>query len=276
MRPEIRVLPPGTAKKNENRRYDYRHGIEYATSVPRGYQPREGGPALLFATDARMNILVNLALASSPVRPAWLWKHMGRRSHLALYPLIENGLVASWKVKGATYIALDPCHPAAREVGEMLLVIARMYGFTRMSFDPDSVKTVTPMRASRRRDVRYTFGDQIRTMSLLIVHVLDGTTAVAIDRCVPYLEASTVRSTLAMYQAFGLLQSRRIVEGKKRGFMFSFNEKHPLTAYVRAVLDALDRAMPLWRSAAVRQRTAPVPRKIDGREGRRKNGRWKW
>lgn len=277
MLPEIRTVPAGTAKTSNKGRYDYRMGVEYATSVPRAYQPRKGGPPLLFATDVRMTILVHLALAPSPVRPAWLWRHIGRRSHLALYPLIERGLITSWKVNGATFIALDPCHPAAYELGVLLLVVGRLYGFEAMQYDGGAgIRSTTPTRSSRRRDVRYTFGDRTRTMTLLLVYILGEAISTDIERCVPRLERGMVRDTLNMYCAFGLLKKRRVVRSKRRAHGFSFDDAHPLVPYIKDVLKALDERMPQWRAVAERQRTSQPPLRFDRQDGRRKIGRWKW
>ncbi len=55
-------------RSSVGRQYDYRNDGVHAVAKPRAYQPRVGGPPLLFATDIRMTILVTLALARRPLR----------------------------------------------------------------------------------------------------------------------------------------------------------------------------------------------------------------
>jgi hypothetical protein len=258
-------------------RYDYRKGVTCANGVPRAYQPRKGGPPLLFATDIRMTILVHLALAPGTVRIGWLWKHLGKKAPTALYPLVERGLVMKWKWGGKTFVALDPCHPAATPLRAMLIAIGKKYRFRPMPIDVDAREGGdVPSRPSRLRDVRDTFGDKNRTMPLLLVHVLGEAMSTDIARVVPYLEKTTTLDVLYMYRAFKLLKSRHKVIRKRHGEMFAFNEDHWLVPYVRAVLAALDKAMPQWRASAERKKGAPIPKKDDRRDGRRKSGRWKW
>lgn len=57
-------------------RFDYRAGI-ISSDKPHGSQPRVDGPPLLFTTDARMTLLVTLALTGRPVRPGSLWRVLG-------------------------------------------------------------------------------------------------------------------------------------------------------------------------------------------------------
>jgi hypothetical protein len=55
-------------RRGKEHRYDYRHAAVQGVPNPRAYQPRVGGPLLLFATDIRMTILVTLALAGGSMR----------------------------------------------------------------------------------------------------------------------------------------------------------------------------------------------------------------
>lgn len=269
-----RVVSPKPAYRRKGQ-YDYRRGVSYAITPARGYQPRKDGPPLLFATDIRMTLLVNLALASSAVRPCWLWSHIGRKCHTALCDLIARGLVFKWGSRKRTVVALDPCHPAARELRELLVAVGNEYGFRPIPEDVEArIAGEAPTRPSRRRDVRDTFGDKHRTMILLLVHVLGETIATDIERCLGYVHGKTVYGILYMYRAFGLLKSRYAVVRKKRVIAFSFNDDHPLSAHVRAVLGALDGLMPQWRRAAERQRVSPIPRQWDRRR-RRRAGKWK-
>jgi hypothetical protein len=263
--------------RNRIHRYDYRAGITCAVGVPRAYQPRKGGPPLLFATDIRMTILVHLALAPGTVRIGWLWKHLGKKAPTALYPLVERRLVAKWRWAPKTFVALDPSHPAATPLRAMLIAIGKKYRFKPMPVDFDAREGGdVPVRRSRRGDVRDTFGDKNRTMPLLLLHVLGKAMSTDIVRVVPYLEEKTTRDVLYMYRAFKLLRSQREVVRKRRGEAFSFNDTHWLVPYVRAVLAALDETMPQWRASAERKKDAPIPRKHDRRDGRRKPGRRKW
>jgi hypothetical protein len=87
-----------------------------------------GGPPLLFATDIRMTILVTLALADGPIRQKNLWKHIGKSSKTALYPLVKYGIVAMWgNSRSCQCVALDPCHPAADALRSLLLAIAKNF-----------------------------------------------------------------------------------------------------------------------------------------------------
>jgi hypothetical protein len=67
-----------------------------------------------------------------------------------------------------------------------------------------------------------------------------------------------------------------VVRGKRRAYVFQFNESNVLVPFIRAVLAALDTAMPMWRIREQRQRTQPVPKRKDSRRPRRKPGSWKW
>ena len=264
-------------RNDRSRRYDYRRGVSYADDVPRAYQPRKGGPPLLFATDIRMTILVHLALAPGTVRIGLLWKHMGKRASTALYPLVERGLVMKWTWGPKTFVALDPCHPAAEPLRAMLVAIGKKYRFRPIPIDVDAREGGdVPQRRARHRDVRDTFGDKNRTMPLLLVHILGEAMSTDIGRSVPYVGSKKVLETLYMYCAFKLLTSRHVVIGKRHGEVFCFNDDHWPVPYVRAVLVALDQSMPQWRASAERKKGAPIPRRHDRREGRRKPGRWKW
>ena len=272
-----REVPASTKRTASDHKTDYRKGIRYARRVPVSYQPRKGGPPLLFATDVRMTILVHLALAPGPVRPSWLWRHLKKGSPTTLKDLVARGLVSRWRLGPKAFIALDPCHPAARSLCELLRFVGHTYKFRPIAVDVDAREGGdAPVRPSRRRDVRNTFGDRQRTMPLLLLHVLNEAAAIDIARCVPYLDASTIRHVLYMYRAFGVLQSRYAVHHKRRTIAFSFNEENPLVPYVRSVLAMLDKEMPQWRFAAVRQRIAPLPPSWKRHHEQRKRKRWKW
>lgn len=266
-------------RSSVGRQYDYRNDGVRAVAKPRAYQPRVGGPPLLFATDVRMTILVTLALARGPLRQKNLWKHLGKLAKTALYPLVERGLVAMWRLGPSNvYVALDPCHPAAQPLRRFLLRVAELYpGFVTPTYGVDDRDGGDPpLRPRRRRDVRYTFGDPIRTMVLLLVHLRGELVGVDAERIVPYLERCSVRDVLWMYRAFGLLESRYVVQNRRHANGFRFDERHPLVPYVQEVLAALDHAMPQWRVRERRQRTEAIPKRSDPRRGRRKSGQWKW
>jgi hypothetical protein len=120
-----------------------------------------------------MTILVHLALTPGTVRIGWLWKHIGKKAPTALYPLVERGLITKWTWGAKTFVALDPCHPAAVPLRAMLVAIGNKYKFRPMPIDVDAHEGGdVPHRGARRRDVRDTFGDKNRTMPLLLVHIL--------------------------------------------------------------------------------------------------------
>jgi hypothetical protein len=276
----LRTVSASNSTRNPNEhRYDYKHLGVQAVERPRAYQPRVDGPPLLFATDIRMTILVALALADGPLRQANLWKHIGKSAKTALYPLVKHGLVAMWSLnRGRKYVALDPCHPAAVPLRQLLLAVADHYpGFSKPKFSVDNRDAGdAPTRPSRRRDVRLTFGDPRRTMPLLLVHIREQMVGVDVPRIVPYVNQSTARDVFWMYRAFGILKMEYVVAKKRRGYAFTFDDACPLVPYIRAVLTALDKAMPQWRIRAERQASEPIPKRQDDHRSRRKPGRWKW
>ena len=255
--------------------YDYRAGRPKGGDVPRGYQVRTEGPPLLFMTDLRMTILVTLALADGVLRVENLWRHLGKKNVGCLRDLHESGLVCKWKLgRGQAYAALDPAHPAAAEVRELLLCVAQAYpGFSKPSFHADDrVGGSVPVRRGRRRDVRYTFGEPTRTWTLLMVYLVGEVGALRMSQMVPRLTKRQAQKNLWMYRAFGVLAVRRV----RRGLGFRFVETDPLADRVVRVLSALDRAMPQWRIVAELRGNDPRPLPRDSRATRRKSGRWKW
>jgi hypothetical protein len=230
---------------------------------------------LLFATDARMTVLVHLALVTGTVRVGWLWQHLRAKPWTALEDMVERGLIYKWRIGRDAFVALDPCHPAARELREMLTAIGNLYGFKPMPQDVVGIDAGAPSaRPSRPRDVRETFGNIHRTMVLLLVHILGEVAARDIERCLTYEHGRTVSGILYMFKAFGLLKARSGVLHKRHAVAFSFNEEHPLTPHVRAVLGALEETMPYWRVVAKRQKTGLIPRSWD-RHNRRKPDKWR-
>jgi hypothetical protein len=258
--------------------YDYRFGVECATDTPRAYQPRAGGPPLLFATDIRMTILVTLALAGRPLRHKSLWHHLGKSAKTSLYGLVDRGIVTMWDIgPSKKFVALDPCHPAAEPLRRLLLKVAEVYpGFTPPPFQPeDRDGGEAPVRTRRLRDVRQTFGDPQRTLPLLLLYILGEAIGTDVGRIAGrHVEGKTARSVLYMYRAFGLLEATYKVQSKRRSFAFRFVETHPLVPAIKDVLRALDAAMPVWRIVAEQQRGRPVPRRGDHRDRRRRAERW--
>lgn len=265
-------------KKRNSSRYDYRYGIEPAKGVPRACQPRAGGPPLLFATDVRMTVLVTLAQAGGPLRVKNLWRHIKRKNVGCIHGLVERGLVVRWYLSPSeVYVALDPAHPAAEELRTLLLRIAQLYNFPPLIQSPeDAAGGEPPHRKSRRRDVRWTFGEPIGTLTLLLLYFIGEANGATLSRCTPLLEVTSTRGILYKFRAFGILESRRLVEGKSRGIAFRFNAKCPFYVELARVVDALDRAMPHYRIVADRQMLSALPKKRDVREGRRSVNRWKW
>jgi hypothetical protein len=273
MMPQENRPPVGPMNK-----IDYRLGVP-GVENPRSFQPRAGGPPLLFGTDIRMTILVNLALAAGPIRQSNLWRHMGKKAKTALYPLVKSGLVVMWQLdSNKKFVALDPCHPAAEQLRLLLLAVAENYpGFTEPPYGVDNRDAGgAPRRPRRLRDVRYTFGDPRRTMSLLLIHLREGFVPVDARRVVPYLVPQVVRQMYWMFEAFGILERHYLVIHKRRGHAYMFDEENPLVPHVRAVLMALDEAMPQWRVRADRQEIEILRRGDDRHFGRRKPNRWKW
>lgn len=259
--------------------YDYRtNGVEYAISKPVAYQPRLGGPPLLFVSDVRATLLVTLALHGGSIRLQRLWEHLGARPRGALIDLVDTGLVTMWRLsRGKVFAALDPAHPAAPSIRRLLVRIGQLYGFQVPKYHADNeLAGLPPLRRSRRRDVRTTFGYRHRTIPLLLLHIFGEANAAEVARCVPGLEAGTVRSTFWMFGAFGILKYDRRVKGKSRGFAFQFDERNVFHHELSAVLAELDAAMPQWRIVAQRQSDSVAKTVHELRRGRRKPGRWKW
>lgn len=256
-----------------NGRLDYRAGI-YAVEKPMGPQPRLGGPPLLFTTDARMTLLVTLALSGRPVRPVSLWRTLGRKQKETLALLVRSGVVAAWSLSvSKRFVALDPAHPAAAELRALLFEVARVYpGYRAVPYDPaDGDGGDVPVRPRRRRDVRYTFGEPMSTLSLLIAHILGETTARRVTQAVPYFNTQTVRFVFQKWEAFGICKRRLRAGGWPRyEYLLSLDFDHPLGPYLDNVLAALDRAMPQWRLIAESQaKTVPPPP-----QKRKKRYRW--
>ncbi len=198
------------------------------------------------------------------VRVGWLWQHLGAKPFTALADMVARGIIYKWRVGRDAFVALDPCHPAARELREMLIAIGTLYEFKPMPQDIEAIDAGAPSaRPSRPRDVL-----------LLLVHVLGEVAARDIERCLAYEHGRTVSGVLHMFKAFGLLKARNGVLHKRRAIAFSFNEEHPLTPHVQAVLGALEKTMPHWRTVAERQRTALIPRNWD-RHNQRKPDKWR-
>ncbi len=253
-------------------RYDWRLGVEPAKGRPRAYQPRSGGPPLLFATDVRMTILVTLALAKVPLRCTELWRHIGRKNFGCVRGLTKRGLIARWRSARATYVALEPAHPAHDSLARLLVKIAALYRFTAptaqaMLFGVPQV----PARTSIP-DIRYTFGDKTRTLPLLMVYIRQQANVDQIARCIPRSDTCTVRHALLMFKAFGVLKSERV----SRGLAYWLNPYHALSEEIRAVLRDLDVAMPQWRVVAEHDVASPRSRSRENRAGRRKPKRWRW
>ncbi len=254
-------------------RYDWRQGIEPAIRVPRSFQPRKDGPPLLFATDARMTILVTLALAKRPMRCADLWHHIGRKNVGCLRELAKRGLVAKWRVGyREVYAALEPSHPTAQSLRRLLLRVAKVYGFKGVVEQTMLFPERFPPARRKTFDVRLTLGDRTRTLPLLMVFIRQEANTDQVARCIPRIDVNTVRHALLMFKAFGLLRSTRV----SRGIAYSFDPSHPLTIELCGVLAELDAAMPQWRIVAENDVSEPRRRSRELRFGRRKPGRWKW
>lgn len=175
---------------------------------------------------------------------------------------------------GRRYAALDPAHPAAGELRDLLLFVAEAYpGYSMPPYHVDNASGGSvPVRHGRLRDVRYTFGEPTRTWTLLMVYLLGSVGGLRISQIVPRLTKGQATKNLVMYRAFGLLSVKR----RGRGLGHSFVEGDPLTRHVVRVLAVLDKAMPQWRIVAELRGNDPRPLTRDGRSTRQKPGRWKW
>src|SRR5208337_4085068 len=94
-------------------------------------------------------------------------------------------LIARWKVGRATFVALEPSHPAAPSLRSLLLRTARRY---RFATPVEQCSMIAPMSAPRRRakiDARFTFGDKNRTLPLLIVAIRGRANVDQVARCIP-------------------------------------------------------------------------------------------
>jgi hypothetical protein len=116
---------------------DYRKPIKYAQSVPRAYQPRQGGPPLLFGTDMRMTVLITLAMANGPMRCARIWRHIRRTNKGCLHELTRIGIATAWEISyGCAFAALDPAHPAAVPMRALLRKLGALFAFSTPPSDP--------------------------------------------------------------------------------------------------------------------------------------------
>lgn len=260
------------APKFTNGRYDWEQGVEVAEGRPRAYQPRAGGPPLLFATDVRMTILATLAEATGPLRCVDLWRTIGRKNFGCLTGLVQRGLVAKWRLGNFAYVSLESTHPASTPLRHLLSKIGRHYGLAR-PIEQESLfeKPAAPKRR-RRIDARLTFGDVTGTVPLLMVYIRLKANAEQVARCIPRCDVKSARQALKMFKAFGILRSERI----SRGVSYSLNPDHVLAKELRAVLHDLDVAMPQWRVVAENDIANPRRRPRENRAGRRKPKRWKW
>jgi hypothetical protein len=118
-----------------------------------------------------MTVLVTLAQAGRPMRCVELWKHIGRKYPGCVTELDARGLICKWAVGQAeVYLAMNPAHPAASPLRRLLRLIGEQY-----SFEPPRVcgkRPPVPVRRWVERNARSTFGDYIRTLPLLALHIL--------------------------------------------------------------------------------------------------------
>lgn len=221
---------------------------------------------------------MSLALQGGAIRMKHLWEHLGSRPIGALAELVSFGLVAKWHLsRSHVYVALDPAHPAAKSLERLLVRIGALYDFKAPTYHADNeLGGYPPVRRSRRRDVRLTFGFRHRTLPLLVLYILGTANASDVARCVPGLERHSARDTFWMFKAFGILEYVRSVSGRSRGFSFRLNPQHPFHEELKAVLSELDIAMPQWRIVAERQSLSSRRPQHEVRAGRRKPKRWKW
>ncbi len=238
-------------------RYDWREGIDVAIGAPRAYQPRRGGPPLLFSTDLRMTILVTLAQVEGPARCADLWVHIGRKNYGCLRGLKSRGLIAMWRLgKQGTFAALEPAHPASEPLRRLLHCVATVHGFKRPIQQLGLLEAIALPKRRSKIDPRCTFGDPTRTLPLLVVYVRGHANAEQVVRCIPRSDPRTVRQALLMFRAFHILKSQRI----SRGITYSLNHAHPLVPEIAQVLATLDHAMPQWRVVAEHDIASPRTR----------------
>jgi hypothetical protein len=219
-----------------------------------------------------MTILVTLALAKNPIQCADLWRHIKRRNFGCVRDLCRRGLIARWKVGRATFVSLEPSHPAAASLKVLLLRTARRYGFIAPVEQCSMIRTIRVPARRAKIDARFTFGDKNRTLPLLIVAIRGKANAEQVARCIPRSDMKTVRHILLMFKAFGVLKSCRV----SRGIAFELDPFHELASEIKKVLLDLDRAMPQWRVVAENDMQDPRPRSRENRRGRRKPSRWRW
>ncbi len=233
----------------------YRHWTGKVPPVerPRNYQRRIGGPPLLFATDIRMTLLVTLALGGT-MRPMTLWKTIGKKAPVVLDGLIESGLVVRWKLNWRhAYVALDPGHPAAAPFRHLLLAVADRYAFQRPEIGPTDLAGGEPAALQTRQyNSLNVFGDANHTLVLLVVFILGKASARDVVRGTTRTKKSAALARLWMFASHGILKGRleRDVRTLRcREHVFCFDDQQPLTPYIMAVLDVLDRYMPHLRVA---------------------------
>lgn len=233
------------------KRSNWRKGIGSAGQVetPRSFQARRNGPPLLFLTDVRMTILVLIATADCPVRHLELKRDLMERGHSAIEPLVQSGLIISWKPSRKSKVyALDPAHPAHEPLKRLLQKISKLYEFPTLITDSTDVKRgLPPVRRSRRRDARLTFGNSINTLVLLAVYLMVRPNMTAVTGALARFHKKSINSALWRYQAFGVL--RQTGPGGRTGMLFELNPDYALADEIRPVLDSLLIALPQWTSA---------------------------
>jgi hypothetical protein len=231
---------------------DWRNGGILHKS-PRAFQGRVDGPPLLFMTDVRMSVLATLAVSATPYRHCRLEELLGIPNlNPVVRDLVNSGILTTWAPKRSVkLLALDPCHPCYEPLRRLLIRIADVYSFPRPLYLSENMfGGAAPVRRSRRRDARLTFGTPQRTLVLLAVYLLGYSSMSDICRALSIFDAHGLNRALWRFHAFGVLRSED--RGGSIGIFFELNHEFAFANELRDVLEAMEFALPMWTDAITR------------------------
>ena len=213
---------------------------------PRGFAPRENGAPLLFGTDARYRLLSTLA-------------HNGalRRKQLdavadvtdgVINAALNKGLVVRYGPRYRKAVALNPSLPVSKELRMLLKCLWRRFptGEAKLGRADDDLSAVPVSRHPWRGDIEFILGLPSRTMPLLFARLLGSVDVSSLMRLLPSISIKEHRRTFQMLVNQGVMKTSK--EGNAK--TFSLNESYFAFRELAALLDAIAREFPKYRTAA--------------------------